>query len=94
MLAWPNKILLYAEIVRAKPVQISMDEELLERIDRDPEVQARGRSAFVRSAVELYLAAKARHRIDEQLVAAYAGRADELLSEIAELLPAQEWPSD
>ncbi len=87
-------ILLYAPIMGAKPVQISIDEELLERIDSDPEAKTKGRSAFVRSAVELYLAAKERQRVDEQLVAAYVGKADELLSEIAELLPAQAWPSD
>ncbi|HEV8239382.1 MAG TPA: ribbon-helix-helix protein, CopG family [Thermoanaerobaculia bacterium] len=78
----------------AKAVQISIDSELLRKIDRDPETRRRGRSAFVRSAVELYLAAKDRRRIDEELVAAYEGKADEMLSEIAELLPTQEWPSD
>lgn len=36
----------------AKPVQISVETELLERIDRDPEARAKGRSAFIRSAVE------------------------------------------
>lgn len=72
----------------AKSVRISIDSELLRRIDHDPETRRRGRSAFVRSAVELYLAAKDRHRIDEQLAAAYEGKADEMLSEIADLLPA------
>lgn len=34
----------------AKPVQISLDPELLEKIDADPEARERGRSAFVREA--------------------------------------------
>jgi len=71
----------------AKAVKISIDGELLRRIDRDPETRRRGRSAFVRTAVEQYLAAKDRRRIDEHLVAAYEGKADEMLAEIAELLP-------
>jgi metal-responsive CopG/Arc/MetJ family transcriptional regulator len=72
----------------AKAVRISLDRDLLRRIDLEPETRRRGRSAFVRSAVELYLAAKDRRRIDEQLVAAYGGKADEMLSEIADLFPA------
>jgi metal-responsive CopG/Arc/MetJ family transcriptional regulator len=35
----------------AKPGQISLDLELLEKIDTDPEARERGRSAFVREAV-------------------------------------------
>jgi len=38
-----------------RPVQISMDAALLRRIDADPEVRQRGRSAFIRSAIEMYL---------------------------------------
>lgn len=72
----------------AKTVPVSIDRELLRKIDRDLQTRRRGRSAFVRSAVvELYLAAKDRRRIDEQLVAAHEGKADEMLAEIAELLP-------
>jgi hypothetical protein len=37
----------------AKPVQISIDSALLERVDADPETRARGRSAFVRAAIWL-----------------------------------------
>ena len=46
----------------AKPVQISIDRELLARIDRDPQTEKQWRSAFMRDAVELYLATK--HRRD------------------------------
>jgi metal-responsive CopG/Arc/MetJ family transcriptional regulator len=67
-------------------VQISMDEELLERIDQDPQAREKGRSAFIRSAVESYLSAKARRQIDEDLVHAYSGQADAMLEEIEDLL--------
>jgi metal-responsive CopG/Arc/MetJ family transcriptional regulator len=78
----------------AKPVQISLDSDLLARIDADQETRARGRSAFVRSAVERYLAAKQRRRIEADIAAAYSGRADAVLAETADLLDAQEWPED
>ena len=76
----------------AKPVQISIDTNLLQRIDRDPEVRALGRSAFIRSAVELYLTAKERREIDERLARAYGGQSDALLAEVAELIGGQTWP--
>jgi metal-responsive CopG/Arc/MetJ family transcriptional regulator len=44
----------------AKPVQVSLDQELLRRIDRDPEARKLGRSAFIRNAVSTYLRAKER----------------------------------
>jgi len=78
----------------AKPVQISMDRDLLAQIDADPEVREKGRSAFVRSAVRLYLDAKGRRDIDARLVAAYGGKADELLVEAEELMGRQAWPED
>lgn len=59
---------------------------------RAGEVGQRGRSAFVRSAAEMYLRARQRREIDEQLRDAYAGQADELLAEIGDLVGAQEWP--
>lgn len=77
----------------AKPVQISIDTELLRRIDHDPEARAKGRSAFVRSAVEVYLAAKERREIEAQLVKAYSGQASAMLDEVAELMVDQSWPN-
>ena len=38
-----------------KAIQFTIDEALLRRIDRDPEVKRRGRSAFLRHAAEEYL---------------------------------------
>jgi metal-responsive CopG/Arc/MetJ family transcriptional regulator len=60
----------------AKPVQVSIDTELLRRIDRDPEAKAQGRSAFIRSAVSSYLKAKRRNSVDAAIRAAHAGKAD------------------
>lgn len=71
-----------------------MDTDLLGRIDADPEVREKGRSAFIRSAVELYLRAKQRRAIDAQLANAYAGEADALLEEIEGLMDLQAWPSE
>jgi predicted RNA-binding protein YlxR (DUF448 family) len=75
-----------------KPVQVSIDVELLDRIDRDPETKERGRSAFLRSAAELYLAAKKRRRIDRRIRKAYEGSEDEMQKEIEDLMGAQAWP--
>ena len=76
----------------ARPVQVSMDTELLRRIDADPEVRQRGRSMFIRSAVEMYLRAKRRQEIDARIASAYAERADELLEEVVDLTGARQWP--
>lgn len=76
----------------ARPVQISLDSELLSQIDADPEVQMKGRSAFIRSAVQLYLKAKERLEIEAGLAQAYSGKAGSLLEEVEELLGRQSWP--
>ena len=77
-----------------KAVQISIDTELLRRIDHDPEARADGRSAFVRTAVEVYLAAKERREVEAQLVKAYSWQSDAMLDEVAELLSGQSWPNE
>ncbi|MGH9320974.1 MAG: ribbon-helix-helix protein, CopG family [Vicinamibacteria bacterium] len=77
----------------AKPIQISVDTDLLNRIDKDPETRERGRSAFIRAAVELYLKAKRRRAVDRKIARAYDGRADEMLDEIDDLMGSQVWPS-
>jgi len=76
----------------AKPVQISIDLELLRRIDADPEARDHGRSAFVRAAVRAYLAAKERRETETRIAHAYGGEADPMLDEVADLILAQEWP--
>ena len=78
----------------AKPVQVSIDLELLRRIDADRETRERGRSAFIRSAVSSYLRAKRRREVDAAIGAAYGGAADSMLAEVSDLLDAQAWPDD
>lgn len=86
--------MLYVANMPAKPIQISIETELLSRIDRDPEALARGRSAFIRSAVELYLAAKGRREVESRLTQAYKGQADTMLEEVVDLLGRQSWPNE
>lgn len=78
----------------AKAVQVSIDEELLRRVDADPEARERGRSAFVRSAIESYLRARQRRDVDEAISKAYGGQADAMLDEVKGLLDSQAWPDD
>lgn len=90
----PTRLLLYPPHMAAVPVQISMDQELLQKIDSDPEAKEQGRSAFVRSAIRLYLTAKERRDVEASLHQAYAGKADALLAEIEDLMGDQAWPND
>ena len=76
----------------ARPVQISLDQKLLRRVDGDPETRKRGRSAFIRSAILLYLDAKRRREIDDQIRHAYSKSTDDLLEEARDLMGAQAWP--
>ncbi len=78
----------------AKPVQISIDFNLLRRIDADPETREKGRSAFVRSAVSSYLAAKQRREIDAAIREAYGRTADAMEAEVADLMDTQAWPPE
>jgi metal-responsive CopG/Arc/MetJ family transcriptional regulator len=87
-------IMLYNDNMGAKAVQISLDSELLKRIDRDAEAKRLGRSAFIRSAVELYLREKVRRRTDDEIRRAYGGRADEMSVESEAFLGAQAWPKE
>jgi len=50
-----------------KAIQVTLDEALLERLDRDDEVKRDGRSAVLRRAVDLYL----RQRKAREVAAAY-----------------------
>lgn len=77
----------------ARPVQISLEADLLGQIDADPEAREKGRSAFIRTAVQLYLKAKERREIETRLAQAYAGEAGSLLEEVEALMSQQSWPS-
>ncbi len=54
-----------------KAIQISIDENLLERLDSYPEAGRRGRSAVIREAVAAYLARKESEAIDRAYQEAY-----------------------
>jgi predicted RNA-binding protein YlxR (DUF448 family) len=68
-----------------------MDDRILRRIDADPETRRSGRSAFIRSAIQLYLQAKERRAIDDAITRAYQGCADDLRAEVEDLMKAQAW---
>jgi metal-responsive CopG/Arc/MetJ family transcriptional regulator len=78
----------------AQAVQISLDADLLKRIDSDSEVKKKGRSAFIRDALRVYLRARELQKIDEHIRSAYAGQADALAAEVADLLRRQTWPEE
>ena len=69
-----------------RTLQISLEPDLLDQIDADPEAREKGRSAFIRSAVRFYLKTKERQEIERQLAQAYAGEADSLLEETEDLV--------
>ena len=81
-------------MVTARSVQISLDQELLDQVDREPEAQRAGRSALIRRALRVYLALKRRQEIDEAYLRGYGGQADEVLGEFAELISGQSWPDE
>ena len=85
---------LYHSNMPVKPVQISIDTDLLRQIDEDPETRQQGRSSFVRSAIELYLKVKARRRLEAQIIASYGGQADALAAEVSDLIEVQAWPPE
>jgi len=86
--------MLHIAIMASKPVQISLDTKLLQTIDRDPETRSHGRSAFIRSAVSLYLEAKRRRSVDAAIRRGYGDKSKELLGEIEDLIGAQAWPGE
>ena len=57
-----------------KAIQITVDEALLARLDRDPEVKRLGRSAVFRQAVDAYLRQRRKRAIDEAYRRGYAGK--------------------
>lgn len=78
----------------SRSVQISIDEKLLERVDRDPDARRNGRSHVIASALQLYLQAKRRRDVDAAIRRAY-GKADRaMLREIEQLIGRQAWPDE
>ncbi len=78
----------------SKPVQISLDADLLRRIDAHPRAKKLGRSAFLREAAELYLRAQARRAVDDRIRAAYGDHEGELVADVEALMGAQIWPDE
>jgi metal-responsive CopG/Arc/MetJ family transcriptional regulator len=54
-----------------KTIQITIDPELLHKIDNDEESKKKGRSAFLRQAVQYYLEQKRLKSISEQYRSGY-----------------------
>ena len=54
-----------------KAIQVTFDEALLERLDRDPAVRERGRSAVLREAAAVYLVRKEAEVIADRYRAGY-----------------------
>jgi len=57
-----------------KAIQFTLDEALLRRVDADPEVKARGRSAFLRNAINQYLGARRERSIRDTYRRGYRAR--------------------
>lgn len=76
-----------------KPIQITIGEDLLRRLDATPEARAQGRSAVLRRAAEEYLLRRERAEIRERYEAAY-GDADGLGHEFEGWEEEGVWPED
>lgn len=72
---------------------MTFDEALLERLDRDPAVQERGRSAVLREAAAAYLVRKEADVISDRYRAGYGDRV-ELEAELDGWAGEGAWPQD
>ena len=57
-----------------KPIQVTLDEDLLARLDADEEVRREGRSAVLRRAAEEYLRKRRKRAIADQYANAYGAK--------------------
>ena len=62
-------------LIHMKPIQVTFDEALLDRLDRHPAVRERGRSAVLREAAAAYLARKDAEEVAARYRAGYGGAA-------------------
>lgn len=79
--------------VHMKAIQITVDEELLRRLDEFDETKKLGRSAVLRRAAEEYLLRRERARIRERYQAAY-GAEGGIGSEFEGWEDEGAWPED
>jgi predicted transcriptional regulator len=79
--------------IHMKPVQIMLDESLLERLAQSDEVRERGRSQVIRQAVSEYLARREDDEITRRYREAYGDR-DDLAQELDDWDEEGEWPPE
>jgi metal-responsive CopG/Arc/MetJ family transcriptional regulator len=61
-------------IIDMKAIQFTLDEALLRRVDADPEVKEKGRSAFLRNAIDEYLKRRRERSIRDAYRRGYRSR--------------------
>jgi metal-responsive CopG/Arc/MetJ family transcriptional regulator len=76
-----------------KPVQITIDERLLARLDSDPDVKRRGRSAVIRRLLTDYLRNRRRRAIGRAYERAYKS-VDPLQGEWERWAEEGTWPEE
>jgi hypothetical protein len=76
-----------------KAIQVTLDEALLERLDRDEEVKRDGRSAVLRRAADLYLRRRRARTITSAYRRAYGGDAP-MADEFGGWEGEGEWPDE
>ena len=81
-------------MVAARSVQISLDEELLEAVDRHDETRRSGRSSLIRRALRLYFELERKREIDLAYAKAYGDTSDEVFEEFAQMMAGQAWPEE
>ena len=74
-----------------KPLQITIDEPLLKRLDADDEVKRDGRSAVIRRAIAEYLRRRRKRVVTESYRRGYA---DGVGEELSEWVSEGTWPDD
>lgn len=77
-----------------KAIQVTFDEALLERLDRDPAVREHGRSAVLREAAAAYLVRKEAEVIADRYRAGYGEGAASLDTELGGWTGEGVWPQD
>ena len=76
--------------IHMKAIQVRMDEELIEKLDRLEEVHLKGRSAVLRDIVREFLARRREEQIERQYRDAYAKNPPDEFKDS----DARDWPED